>query len=249
MVGNEAYYSAYIFDQQFSHQGWSGIVSTIEDQPHTLLDSKNISLRDLIAFELLLEIDALDTKLGKSWEPLCNKVSSEPIDMFAAAPSTELNEVFKIWQDAFEWSYFDDVLAGIASKNKTKHIAPETKVSRHCFVLMNANVLFAATSKVQIVIAKLLERQAFTVEFYFQPENGKFYDKLCPAPVTPKYLIKEFDVKEPRKHELLYDAKMHTFFAVFHFINHRFLGWLTNAPYYFPTKNESGYFKCFYAYG
>ncbi len=31
----------------------------------------------------------------------------------------------------------------------------------------------------------------FGVEFYFQQEGGKFYDKLCPAPVTPKYLIKE----------------------------------------------------------
>jgi len=44
----------------------------------------------------------------------------------------------------------------------------------------------------------------FGVEFYLQPQGGRFYDKLCPAPVTPKYLIKEFDVKEKRKHELLY---------------------------------------------
>ena len=52
----------------------------------------------------------------------------------------------------------------------------------------------------------------FGVEFYFQPQYGKFYDKLCPAPVTPKYLIKEYDVKEKRKHELLYTNKTHTFF-------------------------------------
>jgi uncharacterized protein len=51
----------------------------------------------------------------------------------------------------------------------------------------------------------------FEVEFYFQPENGKFYDKLCPAPVTPKYLIKEFNVKEHRKHEILYSNKTHDF--------------------------------------
>lgn len=216
VVGNEAYYSAYIFDQQFSHQGWSGIVSTIEDQPHTLLDSKNISLRDLIAFELLLEIDALDTKLGKSWEPLCNKVSSEPIDMFAAAPSTELNEVFKIWQDAFEWSYFDDVLAGIASKNKTKHIAPETKSFQALFCIDERECSIRRHIESTDRNCETFGTPGFfTVEFYFQPENGKFYDKLCPAPVTPKYLIKEFDVKEPRKHELLYDAKMHTFFRGF----------------------------------
>ncbi len=31
----------------------------------------------------------------------------------------------------------------------------------------------------------------FGVEFYFQQQGSKFYDKLCPAPVTPKYLIAE----------------------------------------------------------
>ena len=55
----------------------------------------------------------------------------------------------------------------------------------------------------------------FGVEFYFQPENGKFYEKLCPAPVTPKYLIKEYDVNEKRKHELLYTKKTHTFLRGF----------------------------------
>ena len=42
VVGNEAYFEQYLFDQQFSHQGWSGIVSAIEDQPNSLLDRKNI---------------------------------------------------------------------------------------------------------------------------------------------------------------------------------------------------------------
>jgi hypothetical protein len=41
------------------------LVATVETQPHTLLDKKNISLHDLIVFELLLEIDALDLHLGK----------------------------------------------------------------------------------------------------------------------------------------------------------------------------------------
>lgn len=50
----------------------------------------------------------------------------------------------------------------------------------------------------------------FGVEFYFQAEHAKFYDKLCPAPVTPKYLIKEYDVAEKRKHDLFYTDKTHS---------------------------------------
>ena len=78
------------------------MVATVEEQPHTLLDSKIISLHDLIVFELLLEIDALDFNLGKNWKPLCENSGDTPLDLFSDVASTELNEVFSIWQDAFE---------------------------------------------------------------------------------------------------------------------------------------------------
>jgi hypothetical protein len=38
----------------------------------------------------------------------------------------------------------------------------------------------------------------FSVEFYFQPEHGKSLTKLCPAPMTPKYLIQEIETKNKR---------------------------------------------------
>ena len=56
IVGNEAYYEQYLFDQQFSHRGWSGLVASVEAQPQTLLSPKIITLHDLILFELLFSI-------------------------------------------------------------------------------------------------------------------------------------------------------------------------------------------------
>jgi uncharacterized protein YbcC (UPF0753/DUF2309 family) len=53
LVGDEAYFEQYLFDQQFSHQGWSGIVSAIEEKPEALLDSRKISLHDLIVFRII----------------------------------------------------------------------------------------------------------------------------------------------------------------------------------------------------
>src|SRR4030095_9138717 len=70
LVGKEEYFQQYLFDQQFSHPGWSGFVSAVEDNPQTLLDRKTISLRELLEFELLLELDALYSHLGKKWKPL-----------------------------------------------------------------------------------------------------------------------------------------------------------------------------------
>lgn len=213
VVGDEAYYEQYLFDQQFSHQGWSGMVSSIESQPQSLLDQKKISLHDLIVFELLLEIDALSFQLGKDWKPLSTKVNSKPLNLFSDVPATELNEVFTIFQEAFEWSYYDEVLAGIASEKKRKQIDPVNKSFQAMFCIDERECsLRRHIEKTDPNCETFGTPGFFAVEFYFQPENGKFYDKLCPAPVTPKYLIKEFNVKGKREHELLYTNKTHTFF-------------------------------------
>lgn len=212
LIGDSTYFEQYLFDQQFSHQGWSGIVSSIDGQPQSLLDPKNISLHDLIVFELLLEIDILDFQFGKNWEPLCSRVNSKPVNLFADVPGTELNEVFSIWQDAFEWSYYDEVLAGISMEKKRKHLIPVNKSFQAMFCIDERECsLRRHIEKVDKNCETYATPGFFSVEFFFQPENGKFYDKLCPAPLTPKYLIKESGVKEKRKHELLYTNKTHTF--------------------------------------
>lgn len=215
VVGNEAYFEQYIFDQQFSHRGWSGMVSAVESNPDTLLSPKNISLNDLIIFELLLEIDRLDGQLGKDWKPISDGVPFLPIDLFQEVENTELHDVLKIWQDAFEWSYYDEFLAGIQQLSKSRRIK-ETNVP---IAPKSFQALFCIDEREDSIRRHVESNDRdsetfgtpgfFSVEFYFQAFGAKFYDKLCPAPVTPKYLIKEYDVTEKRKHDLLYTNKTH----------------------------------------
>src|SRR5688572_23443307 len=40
--GKESYFEQYVYDQQFSHRGWSGMVSTLENKPESLLYPKKI---------------------------------------------------------------------------------------------------------------------------------------------------------------------------------------------------------------
>lgn len=250
IVGDAAYFEQYLFDQQFSHRGWSGMAGAVETAPKSLLDPKVITLHDLIVFELLLEIDALDFELGKSWQPLSNHANVEPVDLFADVASRELSDVFKLWQDAFEWSYYDEVLAGIKQLKRNKgegNVNPPGRGLSKGSQALSPGVDWQDASKVNLTdegVSKasfqamfcIDERECslrrhieyvdpncetlgtpgfFGVEFFMQPQNAKFYDKLCPAPVTPKYLIKEYDVKKERKHELLYTDKTHTFFGGF----------------------------------
>jgi uncharacterized protein YbcC (UPF0753/DUF2309 family) len=214
IVGNPAYFDQYLFDQAFSHHGWSGFVSAVEDNPQTLLDRKKITLKELVEFELLMELDALDHELGGNWKPLTTGMSEPPLDLFADIPKTELNEVIELWQDAFEWSYYDSVLKGLLlarpslSDESTSFQAifcideRECSIRRHIEAVDKNCETFGAPG-------------FFGVEFYFQQEGSKFYDKLCPAPVTPKYLIKEFEAKTGKKGEPLYTKHTHGFFTGF----------------------------------
>lgn len=209
VVGDESLYSQYLYDQQFAHQGWSGMVSAVEDAPETLLDTKRITLKDVIIFELLLEIDALDLKFGEIWSPLGLKIENKPAELFDEVPETELNQVMSLWQDAYEWSYYDDVLAGLTQKKEEKKEIKQ-KSFQSIFCIDDREIsLRDYLEKADTSCETLATPGFFGVEFYFQPEHGKSYTKQCPAPVTPKFLIKEIGVKGDRKKDVHFAKQTH----------------------------------------
>lgn len=219
VVGKEDYFEQYLFDQQFSHRGWSGMAATIETQPHTLLYPKKIELRDVIILELLLEIDNLDYYIGKKWQPLTTQVTEPPLDLFAPIPWDPHNEMLALWQEAFEWSYYDEVISAVKHLRTTKtDLVSDQKLKSFQSIFCIDERECSIRRHLESVDAECETLGCpgfFGVEFFFQPENGKFYEKLCPAPVTPKYLIKEYNVKEKRKHEPFHSKKSHTFLQGF----------------------------------
>jgi uncharacterized protein YbcC (UPF0753/DUF2309 family) len=220
IVGKEEYFEQYLFDQQFAHHGWSGFVSAVEDNPQTLLDRKQITLKELLEFELLMELDALTHALGNKWQPLATHVTAPPLDLFADVTKAEFAEVIELWQDAFEWSYYDSVLKGILLSNEKRETqlnqasqVPPFEVGRGMQAIFCIDEREDSIRRHIEAVDKKSETFGapgfFGVEFYFQQEGGKFYDKLCPAPVTPKYLIKESDARSIRKDELIYTKYTH----------------------------------------
>lgn len=224
LVGKESLFFEYIFDQQFTHRGWSGIVATIEDNPGSILYRKPVTIKDFIILELLLEIDALTFEFGDAWRPLGDLVQKEPADLFGPISKTELQEVLILWQTAFEWSYYDEVFAGLISLQKQRKSTTAEENTGN-----NSQTKFVGIFCIderECSIRRHLEYVQpqcetmgcpgfFGVEFFFHPANGKFYEKLCPAPITPKYLIKEIESKEVRGHEILFSKKANTIFRGF----------------------------------
>ncbi|MBK9568278.1 MAG: DUF2309 domain-containing protein [Saprospiraceae bacterium] len=216
LVGDETLYEHYLFDQQFAHPGWSGIVSVIEDMPQTLLDTRRISLQDLIIFELLLEIDTLDQKFGENWLPLSMRLTKKVKPLFAEVEITEYRELLHLWQDAFEWTFYDQALVGLQT-NQAKEKQITSPVFQALFCIDDRECsLRRYVEDIEPNAQTYGTPGFFGVAFYYKPKDGKFSMKVCPAPMSPPYLIKEeVDNKKNKKD--------------FHFADYThslFFGWL-----------------------
>ena len=114
---------------------------------------------------------------------------------------------------AFEWNFYDAVLSNVQNVNEEK-AEKKYQVFKGCFVWTTENVRLEDILNTLIKMFPLMERPFFNFEFFYQPVNGKFYTKLCPAPVTPKFLIKEEHRKKKHAKDLHYHKQSHSLFLV-----------------------------------
>ena len=207
VVGNPDWYEYYLFDQQFAHPGWSGMVALIENQPTLLVDTRQISLEEVICFELLLEIDALDSKYGTIWKPISHVLKTDiKTDVFEEFKFNELFEVYKIWQEAYELNFYDKVLKALqtAPKSNTENIKTfqalfciddrECSTRRHIENCDPNCETFGTPG-------------FFNVPFYYQAMESKVYTKVCPAPIHPNHLVIEKQSIKRHKKDKYFDKK------------------------------------------
>lgn len=211
IVGDESYYEQYLFDLLFSHRGWSGIVAVIEKHPGALLLKRAISLKELVHTGLIMEYDVLLRTLGNRWKPIAVTAGVPPTDMLSETEHTELDEVLRIWQDAFEWSYYDDVFQGI----KVNAIRPVERKEKNrfqaVFCIDERECSLRRNTELSDPDCKTWGAPGFFgVEFYYRQKGAAFNDKLCPAPVTPRYLIKETEASAPNGSDPAFHPAMFT---------------------------------------
>jgi len=214
LVADEEIYERYIFDQQFSHPGWSGMVAFVERNPHSLMDVRKITLQDLIIFELILEIDALESYYFGKWKPLSRLTKVYPLGLFEPVAYKEKHDVISLWHEAYEWSYYDEVLAGITKmKGKNSRKANCTFQAMFCIDDRESSIRRHIES---------LDRNCetygtpghFGIPTFYKPKQGKFYTRVCPGSIEPKHLIKELGTESKLGKEIhLSKATHHPFYG------------------------------------
>lgn len=192
VVGDSNYYKQYLFDQQFNHPGWSGMVAFLENHKETLYEPKNIKLNDIIFLELLFEIDILDNHFGNIWSPIAYNIASLPVDYtdFSTIKPNFLNEILFHWQNIFELENHKKYL----TKIKNNIIIKEKNIKSFQAVFCIDDRMCSLRRHIETIDTNAETYGAagfFYIDILYQPAGSKFYTKLCPAPLNPNVLIKE----------------------------------------------------------
>ncbi len=217
--GSKESHAYYLLDQQFAHPGWSGMVSVLEDQPQTLVDKRKISLEEFILLELYLEWDILVYKLGNHFKPLSYALPDFDFHFFSQnfEDKEELFTVYKIWQESFEWTYYDQVLSALlyAEQIPSTHSG---KSFQAILCIDDRECSFRRYLEQLDPNCKTFGTPGFFgVDAFFQSENSKFATKICPAPVQPKHIILEQQTKSSHKKDFHLTKSTHSLLG----------GWLT----------------------
>lgn len=176
----------YLQESIFTLRGWAGLVKTLENYPELIPFHRDISLLDFIALKLILERAWIEKenyhKISPTFLILPNldKIHSVEDYIFRS---------FRILQESFEETTISFLLDALK-----QHIPPRKTPSKYQFV-------FCMDDR-ECSIRRHLEKSSqeietfgtaghFGIEAVFLHPDDSFPKKHCPAPLIPKYFLKE----------------------------------------------------------
>lgn len=230
LIGKEEFFAYYLFDQQFSHPGWSGMIAVLERNPELLYNKRKITLREFIIVELLLELDVLYSKYSDVWSPLGYKAELKNPDLFAESEYNELFDIYKLWLDAYEWNFYKQALAGLKKSFlsiKENKIDFEQKYKFQAFFCIDDR-----SCSIRRYI-EMIEKNCqtfgtpghFNIIAYYKPEKAKFLIKIHPVVYRPKHIIVEKHKNKIIEEDTHFSKKTHS--ALWGWILTQTLGFLS----------------------
>jgi uncharacterized protein YbcC (UPF0753/DUF2309 family) len=190
IVGDSSWHEQYLLELLLAHPGWSGMVRHIQQQPDCLLAARTISLDQLVAVELVLELAFLKLRGG---EFICaTQVNSDEHTMVLKNGHLigDIPLPLQVWHEAMEWSLHCELLAAL------KTVPPSSKPRE-----INVQALFCIDDR-ECSLRRYLEEQDeqietfgaagfFGIDFYYQGLNDAYPVAQCPNVIKPQHLIKE----------------------------------------------------------
>lgn len=192
-AGSPLLYEQYLLEMLLAHPGWAGMVRIVEENPRSLLDPRNISLKEMIAVELVLELAFLHKYKGVDFPtiadiPLPNHISL----LHEGPPKTETPIHLKIWHEAMEWSLHTELLAALKPSEVSLVKTPDIPYAQAFFCLDDRECsLRRHLEEIDPGIETFGAAGFFGIDFLYQGLDDAYPVAQCPVIIKPKHLIRE----------------------------------------------------------
>jgi len=114
IVGDESLYEQYLLEMLLAHPGWAGMVRLIELDSKALLERRQITLKELIAVELLAELAILNKKRGAKFITVAQTPHAADIPLLSDYEAKAIVPLpLKVWHEAMEYSLHTELLIAL----------------------------------------------------------------------------------------------------------------------------------------
>jgi uncharacterized protein len=192
IVGDELLYEQYLLELLLAHPGWAGMVHIIEQNPKSLLARRDISLKEMLAVELVLELAFLYKKKGPDFPAIAKFPHRDDTPLLkngASKPKIPLH--LRVWHEAMEWSLHTELLRVLKTKviDSSAKSRPEVQAlfcidDRECS-------LRRYLEEINPAIETFGAAGFFGIDFLYQGLDDAYPVAQCPNIIVPKHLIKE----------------------------------------------------------
>jgi uncharacterized protein YbcC (UPF0753/DUF2309 family) len=186
ILGDNTYHSAYLIDQQFAHPGWSGMVSIDCLQTKDMQKYKPIQLEEFIRLELILELSAIDNRIGiKNYKAPSKSIFIDSVKSFSVAIDSRA-----VWHEALEWTYYDNVISTLCHAPRGTPIS--SPVFQAIFCLDDREGSIRRHIETLCCCETFGTAGYFNLPIFYRPAGSNELVKSCPAPVTPTHIISAY---------------------------------------------------------
>jgi uncharacterized protein len=193
IVGDSELYEQYLLEMLLAHPGWAGMVRIVEENPRSLLDPRNISLKELIAVELVCELAFLHKHKGEKFLKIANIPLLESITLLKnGLPKPDLPMGLKVWHEAMEWSLHTELLAALKPKETLTPIVQAKPYVQAFFCIDDRECsLRRYLEEIDPGIETFGAAGFFGIDFLYQGLDDAYPVAQCPVIIKPKHLIRE----------------------------------------------------------
>jgi hypothetical protein len=223
IVGDEQLYEQYLLELLLAHPGWAGMVHIIEQNPRSLLARREISLKQMLAVELIIELAFLYKKKGNHFPNVAampHKDNTPLLKNGTVKPKIPLH--LKVWHEAMEWSLHKELLAALKSNIPHSATKPQAEAQALFCIDDRECSLRRYLEEINPAIETFGAAGFFGIDFFYQGLDDAYPVAQCPNIIVPKHLIKE-SANKPKPDNKSKNDKL----TNMHFTAHSmFRGWL-----------------------